>query len=120
MMIHIVGSYGVVHDWSHAAAIEATRQESLAVTGIAAGWGIYANFLFAGTWLVYSLWMLVANGRKRIDRLILRFTGAIIFFATVVFESGVVRWLALLAFAGLLIHAFSLRWKSIQKRSSEG
>ena len=37
MMIHIVGSYGVVHDWSHAAAIEATRQESLAVTGIAAG-----------------------------------------------------------------------------------
>jgi hypothetical protein len=101
MLIHIVASYGLVHHWSHSAALEQTAQESFRVTGIRAGWGVYVNFLFAGIWFIYSVTMMMMQRRiGGLDVPIFYFLLAIVTAATVVFEAGPIRYLAL---TGLLI-----------------
>lgn len=102
--LHILASYGLAHGWSHAAAIEATAQESERVTGIRAGWGVYVNFAFATIWMSYSIAM--ATRRRRwpgIDQAVFWFTAVIVVSATIVFETGAVRWMAVVGFICLMI-----------------
>lgn len=121
MVVHIIASYGVVHGWSHAAAIEATRLESFKVTGINAGWGVYVNFAFAVSWLGYSIFELMGKRlRLSLEVALLTFQILIIFSATIVFETGLIRWLAVVAFLGVTIQWLYVRSNSIQKRSSDG
>ncbi|MEM9367252.1 MAG: hypothetical protein AAGD07_14770 [Planctomycetota bacterium] len=99
IVLHILASYGLVHDWSHQAAIEATAEESERVTGIRAGWGVYVNFAFATIWLAYSIAMIVQRFRmEAVDGFVFWFTAAIVFFATVVFETGLVRFSSIAGF----------------------
>ncbi|WP_145384381.1 hypothetical protein [Stieleria neptunia] len=104
LCIHIAASYGFVHQWSHRDAIEVTARESFRVTGIRAGWGVYVNFLFAMSWLCYSI-ALVTTGRREkvIDRTLYVFLATILGCATVVFEAGVIRYIALAAFIALVV-----------------
>ena len=104
MVVHIVGSYGLVHDWSHAQAVLQTAEESERVTGIRAGWGIYVNFCFAVVWMLYSIG-LIRRGVTRVDldQIVFWSTAAIVFMATVVFEDGPVRWAATVGFVSLAI-----------------
>lgn len=106
--LHILASYGLAHGWSHAAAIEATAEESEQVTGIRAGWGVYVNFAFAAVWMGYSTAM-ATHGRRwpSIDKIVFWFTALIIVSAAIVFETGVVRWLSVAGFICLMI---SHRW----------
>lgn len=102
--IHILASYGLAHGWSHAAAIEATADESERVTGIRAGWGVYVNFVFAAVWMGYSIAMTTRKRRwPAVDQAVFWFTAAIVFSATIVFEAGAVRWLSIAGFTGLII-----------------
>lgn len=104
--LHILASYGIAHGWSHNAAIEATAKESEQVTGIRAGWGVYTNFVFAAVWLGYSTALIVWGRRwPGIDRAVFWFTAAIVLSATVVFETGAVRWLSVAGFICLMICA---------------
>jgi len=98
MWVHIVGSYAVVHGWSHAAAIEATAAESERVTGIRAGWGVYVNFVFAILWSAYSV-ILVRRSSvpTRSDAMVFWFIAAMVSMSTVVFEQGWVRWIGIAA-----------------------
>lgn len=104
--LHILASYGIAHGWSHAAAIEATADESEQVTGIRAGWGVYVNFAFAAIWMGYSAAM-ATRGRRwpTLDQVVFWFTAAIVFSATIVFETGIVRWLSVAGFIGLMMSA---------------
>ncbi|WP_372721454.1 hypothetical protein [Novipirellula sp.] len=104
IVLHILASYGLAYSWSHAAAIEATADESERVTGIRAGWGVYVNFLFAAVWMGYSIAMTTRKRRwPAVDHAVFWFTAAIIVSATIVFEAGAVRWLSIAAFTGLII-----------------
>jgi hypothetical protein len=110
-LVHIAASYGWVHRWSHAAALQATAEESYRVTGIRASWGVYVNFVFAFVWLSYAITMWVRAGRFNVlDALIFWFSALIVFAATVLFESGVLRWLSLAGFVALAFtHAVTVR-----------
>lgn len=103
MWVHILGSYVVVHDWSHAAAIEATADESQRVTGIRAGWGVYVNFVFAILWSTYSV-MLVRRRHvpPRVDPLVFWFLAAMVSMSTIVFEQGWIRWIGIAAISTLV------------------
>lgn len=104
IVIHILASYGLVHGWSHAAAVQATALESEQVTGIRAGWGVYVNFLFAFVWFCYSLAMVMRRRRwPGVDSAVFWFTLLIVFSATIVFETGVVRLLSMAGFTCLAI-----------------
>ncbi|WP_182865913.1 hypothetical protein [Stieleria mannarensis] len=104
---HILASYGLAYGWSHEAAIEATAEESEQVTGIRAGWGVYVNFAFAAVWLGYSTAMAISGRRwPGIDPIVFWFTAAIIVSATIVFETGAVRWISVAGIIGLMISIF--------------
>ncbi|MCO8125097.1 hypothetical protein NHH03_25400 [Stieleria sp. TO1_6] len=110
--VHIAASYGYVHHWDHAAALQATAIESQRVTGISAAWGVYVNFAFAMIWLFYSAAML--RLRRRLagwDTAVFLFTGGIVLMASVVFESGTVRWMSLAGFAVLAVISLTGRGK---------
>ncbi len=110
MIVHILAAYGVVHGWSHQAALEATAQESEVVTGIRAPWGVYVNLLFASLWLCYSLAMEVTGRRVRIlDSVVFWFLAIVVFSATVVFERGAIRAASLVGFALLAMVTLSSR-----------
>ncbi|QEF97933.1 hypothetical protein Mal15_19790 [Stieleria maiorica] len=101
--LHILASYGLAYGWSHAAAIAATAKESERVTGIRAGWGVYVNLAFAAIWMGYSTAMAIRGRRwQGIDRAVFWFTAAIVLSATVIFETGPVRWLSVAGFIGLM------------------
>ena len=99
MLLHIAAAYGWVHRWDHAAAVSATADESYAVTGIRAGWGIYVNWAFAVGWCVYAGMAHRTRGSLR-SRCVVAFevVGSLMMFAaTIVFEDRWVRWIAAVA-----------------------
>jgi hypothetical protein len=90
------------HDWSHARAFEATREQS--------GWGegIYANYAFTLLWLADAAWWWLGPkkyaARSRVLNLELHaFMLFIAFNATVVFAAGPIRWAGAIATAALLL-----------------
>gem|GEM_PF-3647945 len=102
--LHILASYGVVHGWDHAAALQQTAEESYEVTGIRASWGVYVNFVFAALVLVYPAVMLQQNRRiEAIDVLVFLFLSSIVFSATIVFENGFLRIVSLIGFLVLVL-----------------
>ena len=103
LSVNISASYGFVYDWSHRAAIEATANDSFQTTGVRAGWGVYVNFLFVTIWLLYSIELLTHGVRyPTVDKSIYVFTAAILASATILFETGTIRYLAALSFLVLI------------------
>lgn len=57
LVIHMAIAFGVVHAWSHEAAVRATASQTAAVYGLSWGGGVYVNYLFALLWGVDAwLW----------------------------------------------------------------
>lgn len=103
LLVHIAGSYGLVHHWSHAEALDATARQSEQVVGVRAAWGVYVNFVFAAVWLLYSAAMSKYGGPiKRIDSVVYVFAAAMMFSATVIFEAGWIRILSAIGFGALV------------------
>ncbi len=115
LSIHIIASYEFVHHWSHEAALEATGVESFQVTGYRASWGVYVNFAFMIVWIGYSFAMVYRRSRvPRLDPLVIVFLAPIVFSATVVFETGVLRTASIVAFFLLI----GLTWRRIRLQHS--
>ena len=92
---HVIAAFHFDHGWSHAAALEHTAGETERVLGFHSGLGLYVNYLFTTAWLGDIAWRW-ASPAKRTRSLYPLFHGAflfIVFNASVVFESGLVRWL---------------------------
>ncbi len=88
------------HRWSHADAVEHTRQ----VSGFGAG--IYFSHLFTLIWgadvMAWWAWpKWYATRSPWVGRTLHVFMTLIIFNATVVYESGPIRWAALLVYSAL-------------------
>ena len=106
MVLHIIASYGVWHGWSHQAALRFTGDQSESVIGIRAESGLYANFAFVLVW-IWLAFRLVANRpvSKVFAQAAYGFLAAMVFFATIVFEDGVVRVVAALGFTMHVVFA---------------
>jgi hypothetical protein len=99
-LVHVAMAFHFYHRWSHADALERTRQ----VSGI--GEGLYLSYLFTMFWSadVVFWWWSPARFAARsgwVDRLLHGFMLLMVFNSTVVFESGLIRWAGLAMFVGL-------------------
>ena len=54
-VVHIVLAMSNVHGWSHAAAMEATAEQTDAVYGVRWGGGLFVNYVFAAVWIADAL-----------------------------------------------------------------
>jgi hypothetical protein len=109
-LVHLATSMHFAHHWSHADAMQHTRDRS----GI--GEGIYVSHFFTLVWtLDVAWWWLLSESYARrspwLDRLLHSFMAFIIFCGTVVYEAGFIRWAGLGRFA-LLGVAFVFRGKA--------
>ncbi|MEM6689686.1 MAG: hypothetical protein AAF664_09685 [Planctomycetota bacterium] len=103
MVVHIIASYGLVYGWSHDAALRFTGDQSEAVVGIRAESGLYANFLFLACWSLMAIQLLRGKDLKGwLGMLAHAFLATIIFFATIVFEDGWVRYASIFGFVTLV------------------
>ncbi len=113
-LIHLAMAFHYYHHWSHADAVDHTRE----VSGI--GEGMYVSHLFTLLWGAdVVFWLASPNGyahrRPWIGWVLHAFMVFIIFNGTVVYETGFIRWagVMLLAILGIM-WVFKLRME--QKR----
>lgn len=108
-LVHVAAAFHFYHAWSHAAAWQHTAERTHEVLGIDWGGGVWFNYVFTLAWALDVAW----QWKKPIQQVRPRWVTiswytwfvAIVFFATVVFETGATRWVAvgvltLLTFAG--------------------
>ena len=115
MTLHVVAAMGVFHGWSHEQAWRHTAEQTAATVGVAVGAGVYFNYLFVLLWGADAAWWWVAEptyrARPRWATLAVHgYLAFLIFNATVVFESGWLRWLgaaATLSLVGVWWHSRS-------------
>lgn len=55
-LLHVAAAFHFVHGWSHAAAYESTARRTAELTGVASGFGLWLNYLFAVVWGVDVVW----------------------------------------------------------------
>jgi hypothetical protein len=101
-LLHGLAVFGYVMHWSHQAAIEDTIQRTQELIGVSFGGGVYFNYAFWVIWTIDAVWWCGWPDRylRRSlswDLLVIGYLWFIAFNATVVFESGVIRWLGLAA-----------------------
>jgi hypothetical protein len=99
-LVHLAMAFHFYHHWSHGDAVRHTRE----VSGF--GEGIYFSHLFTLLWgadvAVWWLWpKAYATRRPWIGTSLHAFMTFVIFNATVVYESGLIGWAAILVYGGL-------------------
>lgn len=99
-VVHLALAFHYYHYWSHAHAVEVTRN----VSGV--GEGIYALYLFIALWIVDAAWWWIEPDRyaarsRRIDYWFHAFLLFIVFNGMVVFERGFIRWAGVVMFITL-------------------
>jgi hypothetical protein len=105
-LVHVVTAFDAIHGWSHTAAY----QHVDTVSGFGAG--IFVSYAFTVVWVIDATWWLadrVAYDLRPtwLDRLIHGFLAFVVFNATVVYETGFIRWAGVICFSllGLLLLA---------------
>lgn len=101
-LVHVFAVFGYQLHWSHQAAIDDTADRTRQLTGIPFGGGVYFNYVFLLVWSGDAAWWCGWPDRylrrsRLWDLLGIGYLWFIAFNATVVFESGTVRWLGALA-----------------------
>ncbi len=96
-LAHVAAAFHFYHDWSHTAALAHTADETEHVFGWRFGDGLYFNYLFTVLWTSDVLWWWIspATHQSRPTRLSVGLHAYLAFMvinATIVFESGPMRW----------------------------
>jgi hypothetical protein len=112
-VVHVIHAMHWAHHWSHAAAVEHTRERS------GFGEGIYVSHLFTLLWTLDVFWWTLwpASYARRspwFDRALHTFMAFMIFCGTVVYETGFIRWAGAVMFAvlgGALAYHLRNRWR---------
>ncbi|TWT86936.1 hypothetical protein Mal64_37660 [Pseudobythopirellula maris] len=101
-VVHLAMAFHFYHHWSHAHAVAHTRQ--------AAGWGegVFVSYAFTLLWCGDALWWYAAPAAYAarpvaLGRTLHAFMLFIVVNGTVVFESGAIRWVSLVALAVLAV-----------------
>ena len=108
-LVHLWTAFEYVHRWSHIAAVHETARQTRELVGLDWGDGVWLNYAFALVWGVDVVWwngFPDSHARRpwMVAADVHAFLGFVTFNATVVFASGVSRWLGV-AGCGLLIAA---------------
>ncbi len=108
-LAHLFAAFHLGHHWSHADAYRQTE----ATSGV--GEGIFVNYLFGVVWLGDALWLAVwpdryARRSRWVGWFVHGFLAFIAFNATVIYGSGVARWVGVAIFA-------ILAWGLVRKAS---
>lgn len=108
LAVHSAAAFELRHGWSHAAAFADTAARSAAVTGVAAGAGLYLNYLMIALWCGDAAWWWLRPAGYR-SRARAADTGIFLFFlfmfvnGAVVFVSGPMRVLGAAAVAAAIV-----------------
>jgi hypothetical protein len=101
-LIHVGIAFHYFHHWSHAEAVAHVEARS------GFGQGIFVSYLFTLLWALDVLWWWASPARYAtrpawIDRSLHAFMLFVTFNATVVYETGPIRWAGLVMFAALAV-----------------
>ena len=115
--VHVALAFHYYHHWSHADAVERTRQMS------GFGEGIYISHAFTIVWGldVLSWWCWSHYYARRslwIDRLLYSFMAFILFNGAVIFAEGMIRWVSALTAIALVVWWLYSRWKICRENKS--
>ena len=105
LLFHVVCAFHYFHHWSHDAAYESVARQTAEVTGLVWGGGLYINYVFMVVWgFDVAWWWVTPQHYERrpnsIEWAIHGFMAFITLNATVVFATGIIRWIAI---AGCLL-----------------
>ena len=103
-LVHTIAAFDVVHHWVHEDAVRSTALQTEAVFGVAAGWGVYVNYVFFAVWLADACWWRAAPRQVRpraITWSLRAFYAIVIFNAAIVFAAGARRILGVLIMSWL-------------------
>lgn len=107
LIAHTICAFHFYHDWSQASALRETARQTAEVTGTNWGGGLFINYAFLTVWAVDVVWWW--RGLEAYRRRHWAITGIwqfvmifMIFNATVVFKTGLVRWSGVAICLGLL------------------
>lgn len=136
--VHLLAAFHFVHHWSHTLAVLETARRTQAQLGFAVGAGVWFNYAFVAIWGLDVLPVWVLPHLKRLpwfrETSLIRFLGvigssriqrcwrwlvdgyllSIAFPATVIFESGAIRWAGIVMTVVLVV----LGWRSYVPKSS--
>lgn len=101
-LAHVVAAFHFYHGWSHTVAYRDTARKTAEVTGFDWGGGLYFNYAFTVFWLGDVVWWWCSDDSRRkrprsVTWCLHGFLAFIALNATVVFETGALRWLGLAA-----------------------
>jgi len=107
-VLHVVAVFAYVMDWNHQAAVNDTARKTQQLIGVSFGGGVYFNYAFLLVWVFDAGWWCVwpAYYRRRAwlwDVSLIGYLWFIAFNATVIFESGITRWLGLLVTLAMVL-----------------
>ena len=100
-ILHVICAFHFVHDWSHAAAVQHTAEQSEQFIGLRFGGGIWFNHLFTLLCLTETAWWWInpISYQTRNNWLNIGIFGYFAFIAingAIVFVTGPVRWIAII------------------------
>ncbi|MFT7633258.1 MAG: hypothetical protein ACI87E_004313 [Mariniblastus sp.] len=110
-LLHAITTMVFFHGGSHELAFEDTAQKTEQLLGIRVGLGIYCNYAFVIAWLFDAIWW-ISSSRSYLTRhraITWTVIGFLLFIAingAIVFEQGIVRWVALAGLVQLSLTAW--------------
>ncbi len=107
LIAHTICAFHFYHDWSQTSALRETARQTAEVTGNNWGGGLFINYAFLTAWAadVAWWWRGLELYQRRHWLITAVWQGVFIFMifnATIVFKTGVVRWLGVVICVGLL------------------
>ena len=109
IVLHVFAAFQVRHGWSHAAAWEHTRAQTLLFTGWNSGHGLYANYALTILWAFdAAAWWIMPDWPQR-HRIwagtLLAGCGFLMFHATAVFGPWYWKWVV-----GVYVIWCAMKW----------
>ncbi len=106
-VLHVAASFHFVHHWSHREAYLATAKETGELMGVEFGEGVYFNYLFLAAWashLWFTWFPAPANNLfvRTAQQIFLLYMSFIAFNGVVVFKSGWLRTIGIVATVALV------------------
>jgi hypothetical protein len=98
IVVHSAAAFHYRYGWSHTHAIQATAQQTAAVTGLDWGGGLFVNYAFVAIWTTDAAWWWIgpASYAARPRALSAALAAVFLFMfvnGAVVFAHGAMRWI---------------------------
>ena len=117
LVAHFICAFHFYHDWSHELAYRDTARQTEETVALNWGGGLFINYAVLIAWIVDVGWWWLSginsyhNRRRLLVVMWHAFLVFIIFNATVVFKSGIVRWVGLVI-SLFLATSWIVTWKT--------